>query len=115
MENLLQNQTPISPLTTIDARQDFSSNKTKIVIGALFILAIAGLILFFSKSREGPKALTDKERAELIEKIKKEGQPILSEAQRVELVNNIKTQGQNATALTDESRSNLIDQIKNIK
>lgn len=115
MENLLQNQTPISPLTTIDARQDSSRHRTKIISGVLLLIAIAGLVLFLTKSREGPTVLSPDERARLIESIKKEAQPVLSQAQKEELAQSIKIESQDAPVLTDESRSNLIDQIKNIK
>lgn len=115
MENLLHNQTPISPLTTVDARQDFSSNKKKITIGVLLALIIVGLIFYFSKTREGPTVLSPEERASLIESIKKEAQPVLTQAQKADLIESMKLESANSTVLTDESRSNLIDQIKNIK
>ena len=113
MENLLQNQTPISPLNTIDARQDFSSSKIKKIVAMLLLLFVAGFLFYFYKSKQGNTALTDKERAELISKLEKLSKPSLSPIQQTELVNRLETQSKNSGALTPNTKEELINKLIN--
>lgn len=106
-------QGPISPIETIDARQNpFDRNKKGLVLLAVCVVVIAGCIYLISNNKNKPNILTDEERQAIIERIQKQPQDTITQAESDSIIESIKKETAATQPLTDEERSKLIESVK---
>lgn len=113
MQETMMGQGQISPIETIDARQNpFDRNKKSILLLVICVIVVAGSIYLISNNKHRPNILTDEERQAIIERIQKQPQGTITQAESDSIIESIKKETATTPPLTDEERSKLIERIK---